>query len=177
MFQNFPLDNQKVRLSVNGFLCAFEIPVPGSPTSQSSPTLTGTDPPQDTGIPELHIVNTTRFVSSVAPCVRSVSSCPPSLLRPHPGSQRLRGRRQPDRQVCARPQQRAQHRGSLRPRDAPGQRGLQRTRQPGAGESFHRLHHRHAQEDGEKCHSIAVGLVKNNSKMFKMTTSQICCGC
>jgi len=40
-FQNFPLDNQKVRLSVNGFLCAFEVPVPGSPTSLSSPTLTG----------------------------------------------------------------------------------------------------------------------------------------
>lgn len=39
--QNFPQDNQKVRLSVNGFLCAFEIPVPGSPTSLSSPTLTG----------------------------------------------------------------------------------------------------------------------------------------
>ncbi|OXB64883.1 hypothetical protein ASZ78_009764 [Callipepla squamata] len=30
-------DNQKVRLSVSGFLCAFEIPIPGSPTSASSP--------------------------------------------------------------------------------------------------------------------------------------------
>ncbi|XP_034723886.1 ubiquitin carboxyl-terminal hydrolase 32 isoform X6 [Etheostoma cragini] len=39
--KNFPQDNHKVRLSVNGFLCAFEIPVPGSPTSLSSPTLTG----------------------------------------------------------------------------------------------------------------------------------------
>uniref|UniRef100_A0A8C6WKE3 ubiquitinyl hydrolase 1 n=1 Tax=Neogobius melanostomus TaxID=47308 RepID=A0A8C6WKE3_9GOBI len=39
--KNFPQDNQKVRMSVNGFLCAFEIPVPGSPTSLSSPTLTG----------------------------------------------------------------------------------------------------------------------------------------
>uniref|UniRef100_A0AAQ5XRJ4 Ubiquitin carboxyl-terminal hydrolase 32 n=1 Tax=Amphiprion ocellaris TaxID=80972 RepID=A0AAQ5XRJ4_AMPOC len=38
--KNFPQDNQKVRLSVNGFLCAFEVPVPGSPTSLSSPTLT-----------------------------------------------------------------------------------------------------------------------------------------
>ncbi|KAM4627448.1 ubiquitin carboxyl-terminal hydrolase 32 isoform 2-T2 [Polymixia lowei] len=38
--KNFPQDNQKVRLSVNGFLCAFEIPVPGSPTSLTSPTLT-----------------------------------------------------------------------------------------------------------------------------------------
>ncbi|XP_062872717.1 ubiquitin carboxyl-terminal hydrolase 32 [Trichomycterus rosablanca] len=35
--KNFPQDNQKVRLSVNGFLCAFEIPVPGSPTSLTSP--------------------------------------------------------------------------------------------------------------------------------------------
>uniref|UniRef100_A0A7N6BVS4 ubiquitinyl hydrolase 1 n=1 Tax=Anabas testudineus TaxID=64144 RepID=A0A7N6BVS4_ANATE len=39
--KNFPQDNQKVRLSVNGFLCAFEIPVPGSPTSLISPTPTG----------------------------------------------------------------------------------------------------------------------------------------
>ncbi|XP_042713822.2 ubiquitin carboxyl-terminal hydrolase 32 isoform X5 [Chrysemys picta bellii] len=38
--KNFPQDNQKVRLSVNGFLCAFEIPVPGSPTSASSPVQT-----------------------------------------------------------------------------------------------------------------------------------------
>ncbi|XP_069082639.1 ubiquitin carboxyl-terminal hydrolase 32 isoform X2 [Pleurodeles waltl] len=35
--KNFPQDNQKVRLSASGFLCAFEIPVPGSPTSASSP--------------------------------------------------------------------------------------------------------------------------------------------
>ncbi|XP_068173192.1 ubiquitin carboxyl-terminal hydrolase 32 isoform X2 [Antennarius striatus] len=42
--KNFPLDNQKVRLSVNGFLCAFEVPVPGSPTSLSSPTLTDHTP-------------------------------------------------------------------------------------------------------------------------------------
>ncbi|XP_053131058.1 ubiquitin carboxyl-terminal hydrolase 32 isoform X2 [Hemicordylus capensis] len=33
--KNFPQDNQKVRLSGNGFLCAFEIPTPGSPTSAS----------------------------------------------------------------------------------------------------------------------------------------------
>ncbi|XP_019401203.1 PREDICTED: ubiquitin carboxyl-terminal hydrolase 32 isoform X2 [Crocodylus porosus] len=38
--KNFPQDNQKVRLSVSGFLCAFEIPVPGSPTSASSPVQT-----------------------------------------------------------------------------------------------------------------------------------------
>ncbi|XP_072273184.1 ubiquitin carboxyl-terminal hydrolase 32 isoform X1 [Pyxicephalus adspersus] len=36
--KNFPQDNQKVRLSVSGFLCAFEIPVPGSPTSATSPS-------------------------------------------------------------------------------------------------------------------------------------------
>ncbi|NXB69595.1 UBP32 hydrolase, partial [Donacobius atricapilla] len=38
--KNFPQDNQKVRLSVSGFLCAFEIPIPGSPTSASSPLQT-----------------------------------------------------------------------------------------------------------------------------------------
>uniref|UniRef100_A0A674P3W2 ubiquitinyl hydrolase 1 n=1 Tax=Takifugu rubripes TaxID=31033 RepID=A0A674P3W2_TAKRU len=42
--KNFPLDNQKVRLSANGFLCAFEVPVPGSPMSLSSPTLTDLTP-------------------------------------------------------------------------------------------------------------------------------------
>ncbi|NXS08325.1 UBP32 hydrolase, partial [Neodrepanis coruscans] len=42
--KNFPQDNQKVRLSVSGFLCAFEIPIPGSPTSASSPVLTDTGP-------------------------------------------------------------------------------------------------------------------------------------
>ncbi|KAM8854577.1 ubiquitin carboxyl-terminal hydrolase 32 isoform 2-T2 [Synchiropus picturatus] len=42
--KNFPLDNQKVRLSVNGFLCAFEIPVPGSPTSLCSPSLRDVTP-------------------------------------------------------------------------------------------------------------------------------------
>ncbi|XP_045442361.1 ubiquitin carboxyl-terminal hydrolase 32 isoform X4 [Pipistrellus kuhlii] len=38
--KNFPQDNQKVRLSVSGSLCAFEIPIPGSPVSASSPILT-----------------------------------------------------------------------------------------------------------------------------------------
>ncbi|KAI5098892.1 ubiquitin carboxyl-terminal hydrolase 32 isoform X2 [Silurus meridionalis] len=42
--KNFPQDNQKVRLSVNGFLCAFEIPVPGSPTSLTSPAPVGNMP-------------------------------------------------------------------------------------------------------------------------------------
>ncbi|KAJ8280946.1 hypothetical protein GJAV_G00061360 [Gymnothorax javanicus] len=42
--KNFPLDNQKVRLSVSGFLCAFEIPVPGSPTSVTSPTPSDASP-------------------------------------------------------------------------------------------------------------------------------------
>ncbi|XP_035389949.1 ubiquitin carboxyl-terminal hydrolase 32 isoform X1 [Electrophorus electricus] len=42
--KNFPQDNQKVRLSVNGFLCAFEIPVPGSPAFITSLTPTDTGP-------------------------------------------------------------------------------------------------------------------------------------
>nr|XP_046152260.1 ubiquitin carboxyl-terminal hydrolase 32-like [Oncorhynchus gorbuscha] len=42
--KNFPQDNHKVRLSVNGFLCAFEIPVPGSPSSLTSPTQTDITP-------------------------------------------------------------------------------------------------------------------------------------
>ncbi|XP_070983191.1 ubiquitin carboxyl-terminal hydrolase 32-like [Oncorhynchus clarkii lewisi] len=42
--KNFPQDNEKVRLSGNGFLCAFEIPVPGSLTSLSSPTQTDITP-------------------------------------------------------------------------------------------------------------------------------------
>uniref|UniRef100_A0A671LET4 ubiquitinyl hydrolase 1 n=1 Tax=Sinocyclocheilus anshuiensis TaxID=1608454 RepID=A0A671LET4_9TELE len=42
--KNFPQDNQKVRHSVNGFLCAFEIPVPGSPTSVTSPMITEKTP-------------------------------------------------------------------------------------------------------------------------------------
>ncbi|XP_051534431.1 ubiquitin carboxyl-terminal hydrolase 32-like isoform X1 [Myxocyprinus asiaticus] len=42
--KNFPQDNQKVRHSANGFLCAFEIPVPGSPTSVTSPVQTESAP-------------------------------------------------------------------------------------------------------------------------------------
>uniref|UniRef100_A0A8C2KPU4 ubiquitinyl hydrolase 1 n=1 Tax=Cyprinus carpio TaxID=7962 RepID=A0A8C2KPU4_CYPCA len=42
--KNFPQDNQKVRHSVNCFLCAFEIPVPGSPTSVTSPVITEKPP-------------------------------------------------------------------------------------------------------------------------------------
>nr|XP_048302697.1 ubiquitin carboxyl-terminal hydrolase 32 isoform X3 [Myodes glareolus] len=38
--KNFPQDNQKVRLSVSGFLCAFEIPVLASPVSACSPIQT-----------------------------------------------------------------------------------------------------------------------------------------
>uniref|UniRef100_A0A8C7JGE0 ubiquitinyl hydrolase 1 n=1 Tax=Oncorhynchus kisutch TaxID=8019 RepID=A0A8C7JGE0_ONCKI len=42
--KNFPLDNQKVRRAVSGFLCAFEIPVSGVSTSVvSSPTQTDGD--------------------------------------------------------------------------------------------------------------------------------------
>ncbi|EGV94931.1 Ubiquitin carboxyl-terminal hydrolase 32 [Cricetulus griseus] len=38
--ENFPQDNQKVRLSVSGFLCAFEIPILASPVSACSPVQT-----------------------------------------------------------------------------------------------------------------------------------------
>lgn len=52
--KNFPQDNQKVRLSVSGFLCAFEIPIPGSPTSASSPVQTETSTgPSANGAPTI----------------------------------------------------------------------------------------------------------------------------
>lgn len=51
--KNFPQDNQKVRLSVSGFLCAFEIPVPGSPTSVSFPVQTEL-PSLANGIPTIN---------------------------------------------------------------------------------------------------------------------------
>ncbi|NXL91968.1 UBP32 hydrolase, partial [Alectura lathami] len=52
--KNFPQDNQKVRLSVSGFLCAFEIPVPGSPTSASSPVQSDTSTgPSANGAPNV----------------------------------------------------------------------------------------------------------------------------
>ncbi|XP_062407910.1 ubiquitin carboxyl-terminal hydrolase 32 isoform X2 [Sardina pilchardus] len=70
--RNFPQDNQKVRLSVNGFLCAFEIPVPGSPTSvtspaqsESTPTANGTAANGHIGKPSL-IPN--GIPSTVVPC-------------------------------------------------------------------------------------------------------------
>eukprot|EP00063_Salmo_salar_P096121 XP_014070956.1 PREDICTED: ubiquitin carboxyl-terminal hydrolase 32-like [Salmo salar] len=75
--KNFPQDNQKVRLSVNGFLCAFEIPVPGSPTSLSSPTQTGISPvPMANGVAvtaEGHLAGKPGLIpngvpSAVVPC-------------------------------------------------------------------------------------------------------------
>uniref|UniRef100_A0A8D2PGZ4 ubiquitinyl hydrolase 1 n=1 Tax=Zosterops lateralis melanops TaxID=1220523 RepID=A0A8D2PGZ4_ZOSLA len=52
--KNFPQDNQKVRLSVSGFLCAFEIPIPGSPTSAASPVQTETSTgPSANGTPNI----------------------------------------------------------------------------------------------------------------------------
>ncbi|XP_063258926.1 ubiquitin carboxyl-terminal hydrolase 32 isoform X2 [Prinia subflava] len=52
--KNFPQDNQKVRLSVSGFLCAFEIPIPGSPTSASSPVQTEISTgPSANGVPPM----------------------------------------------------------------------------------------------------------------------------
>ncbi|XP_013889081.1 ubiquitin carboxyl-terminal hydrolase 32 [Austrofundulus limnaeus] len=55
--KNFPQDNQKVRLSVSGFLCAFEVPVPGSPTSLSSPTLTDITPTANGSAANGHLGN------------------------------------------------------------------------------------------------------------------------
>ncbi|XP_017277518.1 ubiquitin carboxyl-terminal hydrolase 32 isoform X3 [Kryptolebias marmoratus] len=55
--KNFPQDNQKVRLSVSGFLCAFEVPVPGSPTSLSSPTLTDITPTANGSAANGHLAN------------------------------------------------------------------------------------------------------------------------
>uniref|UniRef100_A0A8D3BMW7 Ubiquitin carboxyl-terminal hydrolase 32 n=1 Tax=Scophthalmus maximus TaxID=52904 RepID=A0A8D3BMW7_SCOMX len=71
--KNFPQDNQKVRLSVNGFLCAFEIPVPGSPTSLSSPTLTDIDPIANGSAANGHLGNKPLLIpnggpSTVVPC-------------------------------------------------------------------------------------------------------------
>ncbi|XP_061105237.1 ubiquitin carboxyl-terminal hydrolase 32 [Conger conger] len=50
--KNFPLDNQKVRRAASGFLCAFEVPVPGTPTSVVSPMHTEDTPmPNGTAVP------------------------------------------------------------------------------------------------------------------------------
>ncbi|KAF7647433.1 hypothetical protein LDENG_00172490 [Lucifuga dentata] len=71
--KNFPQDNQKVRLSVNGFLCAFEIPVPGSPTSLSSPTFTDIAPVANGPAANGHLGNKPVLIpnggpSTVVPC-------------------------------------------------------------------------------------------------------------
>ncbi|KAA0702002.1 Ubiquitin carboxyl-terminal hydrolase 32 [Triplophysa tibetana] len=73
--KNFPQDNQKVRHSVNCFLCAFEIPVPGSPTSVTSPvqTVTVESPPMANGTAgNNHIGNSSLIPngmpSTVVPC-------------------------------------------------------------------------------------------------------------
>uniref|UniRef100_A0AAQ5Z4W9 Ubiquitin carboxyl-terminal hydrolase 32 n=1 Tax=Amphiprion ocellaris TaxID=80972 RepID=A0AAQ5Z4W9_AMPOC len=71
--KNFPQDNQKVRLSVNGFLCAFEVPVPGSPTSLSSPTLTDITPIANGCAANGHLANTPILIpnggpSTMVPC-------------------------------------------------------------------------------------------------------------
>lgn len=42
LLQNFPLDNHKVRRAASGFLCAFEIPLPTTPSPDSSPKEAGT---------------------------------------------------------------------------------------------------------------------------------------
>uniref|UniRef100_A0A7N8WK20 Ubiquitin carboxyl-terminal hydrolase n=1 Tax=Mastacembelus armatus TaxID=205130 RepID=A0A7N8WK20_9TELE len=66
--KNFPQDNQKVRLSVNGFLCAFEIPVPGSPTSLSSPTLTDITPVANGSVGNGHLGNKPILIPNGGPC-------------------------------------------------------------------------------------------------------------
>uniref|UniRef100_A0A673LDD8 Ubiquitin carboxyl-terminal hydrolase n=1 Tax=Sinocyclocheilus rhinocerous TaxID=307959 RepID=A0A673LDD8_9TELE len=70
--KNFPQDNQKVRHSVNGFLCAFEIPVPGSPTSVTSPMITE-KPPMANGTAGNNNIGKTGLIpngmpSTVVPC-------------------------------------------------------------------------------------------------------------
>uniref|UniRef100_A0A8C6L527 ubiquitinyl hydrolase 1 n=1 Tax=Nothobranchius furzeri TaxID=105023 RepID=A0A8C6L527_NOTFU len=71
--RNFPQDNQKVRLSVNGFLCAFEVPVPGSPTSLSSPTLTDITPTANGSAANGHLANNSILIPNGGP-VTMVSS-------------------------------------------------------------------------------------------------------
>ncbi|NXO30122.1 UBP32 hydrolase, partial [Cisticola juncidis] len=74
--KNFPQDNQKVRLSVSGFLCAFEIPIPGSPTSASSPVQTelstgpsanGAPPMMNGDVPRASLIPN-GMPSTVVPC-------------------------------------------------------------------------------------------------------------
>ncbi|XP_013131997.1 ubiquitin carboxyl-terminal hydrolase 32 isoform X2 [Oreochromis niloticus] len=66
--KNFPQDNQKVRLSVNGFLCAFEVPVPGSPTSLSSPTLTDITPIANNTAANGHVGSKLDLIPNGGPC-------------------------------------------------------------------------------------------------------------
>ncbi|KAK7882227.1 hypothetical protein WMY93_028401 [Mugilogobius chulae] len=86
--KNFPLDNQKVRMSVNGFLCAFEIPVPGSPTSLSSPTLTDITPVANGSALNGHLipngVSSVSLSSPETPLVNGVSNGHMSPLQDSP---------------------------------------------------------------------------------------------
>uniref|UniRef100_A0AAY4AMK5 Ubiquitin carboxyl-terminal hydrolase 32 n=1 Tax=Denticeps clupeoides TaxID=299321 RepID=A0AAY4AMK5_9TELE len=76
--KNFPLDNQKVRRVVTGFLCAFEVPVPASPSSAlSSPVDMNVVNGNGSGV-----INTTHLKldlmpkgmpSTVVPCVTDTS--------------------------------------------------------------------------------------------------------
>ncbi|KAF4789739.1 Ubiquitin carboxyl-terminal hydrolase 32 [Turdus rufiventris] len=85
LLKNFPQDNQKVRLSVSGFLCAFEIPIPGSPTSASSPVQTEISTgPSANGAPSMLMNGDVAKPSlipngmpnTVVPC--GTERCPPS---------------------------------------------------------------------------------------------------
>ncbi|KAM9852934.1 ubiquitin carboxyl-terminal hydrolase 32 [Aulostomus maculatus] len=71
--KTFPQDNQKVRLSVNGFLCAFEIPVPGSPTSLISPTLTDITPVANGSAHNGHMDNKPLLIPNGGPTMMTSS--------------------------------------------------------------------------------------------------------
>uniref|UniRef100_A0A6Q2YGT8 ubiquitinyl hydrolase 1 n=1 Tax=Esox lucius TaxID=8010 RepID=A0A6Q2YGT8_ESOLU len=85
--KNFPQDNQKVRMTANGFLCAFEIPVPGSPSSLTTPTQTDTIPvPMANGVgvaangfpADKPALIPNGPASAVVPCGEALETAPPN---------------------------------------------------------------------------------------------------
>uniref|UniRef100_A0A3Q3XKY1 Ubiquitin carboxyl-terminal hydrolase 32 n=1 Tax=Mola mola TaxID=94237 RepID=A0A3Q3XKY1_MOLML len=72
--KNFPQDNQKIRLSINGFLCAFEVPVPGSPTSLCSPTLTDLTPIANGSATDENLANKPLLIPNGGPSTRVLCS-------------------------------------------------------------------------------------------------------
>uniref|UniRef100_A0A672YFV9 Ubiquitin carboxyl-terminal hydrolase n=1 Tax=Sphaeramia orbicularis TaxID=375764 RepID=A0A672YFV9_9TELE len=79
--KNFHQDNQKVRLSVNGFLCAFEVPVPGSPTSLTSPTLTDITPIANGSAANGHLGNQPILIPNGGP--NTMVPCSPDTPLPN----------------------------------------------------------------------------------------------